>query len=369
MKSFNLSILTLAFFLFVSVQSQATVWTVSNVTSRPAQFTQLQAAIDSALINDTILMTGGGALYSTATLRKPMVIIGEGIGPQTTPARISQLNLYRLNSSLAADGSKIYGLRINNLYIDGNFTGASVGQETINNIIIERCQIETTRYQSSDGGFNNLTFRNCLFKDIDGSGQTRAEFFEVSEFSAVLYTNCVFSNSIFWTWYVWVSVNSGIIIRNCLFMNTTTSIFQGGSGRTIQQLIVENSIFYKAEPTGTNNSTFNNNITYLNNSNTIPYGSNLGSGNIINIDPKFSNYPQLGAGHAWSYNFNLLAGSPAIGTGTNGTDIGLTGGNAPINSNLHQVPKIPVVTEVNIPVSSVPVGGTLQINIKANTRN
>ncbi len=111
-----------------------------------------------------------------------------------------------------------------------------------------------------------------------------------------------------------------------------------------------------------------NNLTFANSSNALPYGSNVGSGNIVGADPKFASFPVVGSGFSWSYDFVLLAGSPAIGTGTNGTNIGLTGGNAPVVHNLFGNSKLPVVTSITVPVSSVPVGGTLQINLKANTR-
>lgn len=83
----------------------------------------------------------------------------------------------------------------------------------------------------------------------------------------------------------------------------------------------------------------------------------------------FINYPQLGgANHSFSHDYGLQVGFLAIGTGTNGTQIGLTGGNSPVN-NIQKNPKIPAVTELTIPVSSVPTGGTLQINLKAVTRD
>ena len=137
----------------------------------------------------------------------------------------------------------------------------------------------------------------------------------------------------------------------------------------MQELVLENNIFYRAEPTGLVNSTFNNNLTYLCNNNDLPYGSNVGSGNLVNVDPNLANYPALGGvAHSWDWDYSLQAGSPAIGTGTNGSDIGINSGNSPV-ANLYTYAKIPAVTSLDIPVSSVPVGGTLQINIQAVSRD
>jgi hypothetical protein len=88
----------------------------------------------------------------------------------------------------------------------------------------------------------------------------------------------------------------------------------------------------------------------------------------VNQNPLFTTFPALGADFAWAQNYALLAGSPAIGTGTNGTDIGINSGNSPV-TQLYKYAKIPAVTSLTIPVSSVPVGGTLQINIQAVSRD
>ncbi len=139
----------------------------------------------------------------------------------------------------------------------------------------------------------------------------------------------------------------------------------------IKGLIVENNVFYRSEPGGCTDCTYNNNLTYLCNDNTLPptSGNSVGSGNIEGVDPQWLNYPAQGA-VAWTqyHDYSSSAGSPVLGTGTNGTNIGLMGGNAPV-ANVPVHPKNPEVIEVDIPVSSVPAGGTLQINLKAKTRD
>lgn len=354
------SLTCIAVCLFVT--AEATVWTVSNDANRPAQFTGIQAAIDSVDPGDTILITGG-SYFGTLNLLKPVVMIGEGIGT-TTPKTIigsstsSTINIKRLNSSLSASGSKFFGIQFNGrTTIDGNFIGATAGQETIEDLLFERCFFTyDLHFTESSGGYSNNTFRNCAF----AAGNQDISISDVEAFGN-LWTNCVFSNQFFTT--ANKNVNGGVIIRNSIFMNRTSNSFSTAVG-----LLIENTIFYKSEPGGASSSTYNNCLSYLNNDNTLPPGTNLGGGNIVNADPEFVNYPPLGAAFSFAHNYDLQGTSPAIGTGTNGTNIGLTGGNAPVN-NIPQEPKIPIVTEVNIPVSSVPVGGILQINIKANTRN
>lgn len=347
-----------ALFLLV-LNANATVYTVSNVATRPAQFTSIQAAVDSAAIGDTILITGGGAAYNGISTVKPLVFIGEGING--TVANAGSLTLNRLNSSLSSSGSKFFGLQFSNVNIDPNFSGAQAGQRIIDNILFERCWLvgATSAYAAS-GVVKDITYRNCVF-----TGQIA--YFYGAPWSSVnenfLYINCVFSGGGFDGNN---NFNGTLIVRNSIFMNRSSSVFT----TTIVGAVLENNIFYKAEPTGCTECTYNNNLTYLCNDNNLPptSGNNVGSGNIVSVNPNFVSYPQLGASFSFAHNYGLQAGSPAIGSGTNSTNIGLTGGSAPVN-NIPQFPKIPAVTQIDIPVSSVPVGGTLQINLRAVTRD
>lgn len=361
MKKLLTFLSVIALFLMTNT-ANATTYTVSNDANRPAQFTGLQAAVDSASAGDTILITGSATSYGTATLYKPLVLIGESFSTTSGFARtlIQTLNLYRLNSSLSSSGSSIQGILLNgNVDINGNFSGATTGQEGLDNIEFERCYFNGDFFVTdANGTYSNILLKNCVF-------DFRVWITE-NNLSNFLFQNCVFTGA---TLYGSGSgtggsdtYNGNLVIRNSMFLNKTSSTFSDFSGA-----VIENCIFYKAEPQGATNSTFNNNLTYLNNDNTIPYTSNVGSGNIIGSDPMLNNYPQLGGAWSTSHNYALLPGSPAIGTGTNGTDIGLNGGSLPV-TNIPLTPKNPAVTSLVIPQTSVPVGGTLQIQIQATTR-
>jgi hypothetical protein len=364
--------------MVTTMSVQATVWTVSNDPNRPAQYTSLQAAVDAASPNDTLLVTGSStSYYPGATLVKPLVIFGEGIesGGAFPVTDLYSITLGRFNSSLSASGTRFYGCKIYSISITPNFSGASYSQQTISNLIFERCLLQSC-YINPYWNLSNLTFRNCLFGYNGGSnlyfgGDNNPSYTDpvLGPYSNVILTNCIFSGS-----YSGITssgsldFNGNLVVRNCLFLNNPYY-----SLNSLKEGVFENNIWYKAEIKDASqnnviNCTFNNNLSYLCNVNTLPASGNIGSGNIVNQNPLFTTYPALGADFAWAQNYALLAGSPAMGTGTNGTDIGINSGNAPV-TQLYKYAKIPAVTSLTIPVSSVPVGGTLQINIQAVSRD
>lgn len=340
----------------------AGVITVSNVSNRPAQYTGLQAAVDAAAAGDTILITGGGANYGNVTLVKRLVLIGEGIRSNTVG--VDYLYLRRYNAALGSDSSQFIGLYLNYIRIDGGFSG---GSSPLSGYTFERCGIYS--FSSDYGGLvSDITFRHCYFF---GGGTV---YFRET-FRNTTLTNCIFNGGAFThnTCHNGGNMmNSQVVIRNSLFLNRTSRFFTEYCGN-LNGLVLENNIFFRAEPTGCDNCVFNNNLTYANTGTSVlPTPGSMGSGNIANADPMFVNFPfnltSPNAGFSWDHNYELQPGSPAIGTGTNGTNIGIWGGNAPV-SQIPSTPRIPAVTELNIPVSSVPVGGTLQINLRAVSRD
>jgi hypothetical protein len=102
--------------------------------------------------------------------------------------------------------------------------------------------------------------------------------------------------------------------------------------------------------------------------NNIPGSGNLGSGNIVDANPVFTNFPLQGGALSYSHDFTLLPGSPAIGAGTDGTDIGILGGMLPFDVGAN--PYFPQMMEVSLPSgSSVPAGGTLNVHFKARKQD
>jgi hypothetical protein len=339
----------------------AVVRTVSNNPDIPAQYNNLQTAIDASAAGDTILVSGSATTYGDVTIRMKLVLFGAGYNnPYGYNSIINYLYLVRQNASIGASGSKLSGFYIQYYtYLQGSFTGGTPAQKKLENVVIERCRIYYISWNQSDVTYNNDTIRNCLFQSY------------YMQFTNASYTNVIIHNNIFDSYYLYQSSGSNlssVFFRNNVVLNENTNFFSSSTSR-ITNMVVENSIFYDAEPQGCYGCTFNNNITYLNSNDAIPGLDNSGSGNLTGTDPQFTSYPPAGGGFSYSRDFTLKSTSPGIDAGTDNSDIGMTGGLMPYTPGAN--PRIPQMTEVKFPdnASSVKTGGTLNVSFKAKKQD
>jgi hypothetical protein len=260
----------LALFAAIASGAFAGIKTVSNNPSSPGQYTSLQAAIDAAALSDTLMIAGSTTDYGTVTIIKPLVLVGAGYNnPYGNNTTVSTINLNRTSASIGANGVKIMGLIINTIWFNGNYSGGVGANACINNVLVERCKLLSTAYIGYDGKYyQNDTIRNCLL-------QTAQIYFYTSS-STATYLNIFIHNNIFdnSTVSAHASANlANVFFRNNVIINKATAVFS-----TVNYLILENNIFYGAEPTGCTNASFTKNITYL--CAAVPGAGNLGSGNL-----------------------------------------------------------------------------------------
>ncbi len=339
----------------------AVVRTVSNNPDIPAQYNNLQTAIDASAAGDTILVSGSPTSYGNVTIRKKLVLFGSGYHNQYgNSTLVDYIYLVRQNASIGASGSKVSGFDIRyGLYIQGSFSGGTALEKVMENIVIERCFLDYVSWDQSDVTYRNDTIRNCLL-------QSAYTYFNYGTFNNVIIHNNIFDN-----YYLYQSTSatlSSVFLRNNVILNYTNNFFYSSSYQ-IKNMVVENNIFYDAEPQGCSGCTFNNNITYLNSNDVIPGATNSGSGNLIGTDPQFTSYPFEGGGFNYNHNFTLKNTSPGIDAGTDNSDIGMTGGLMPYTPGAN--PRIPQMTEIKFPdnASSVKVGGTLNVSFKAKKQD
>lgn len=361
----KIPLLTLLF-VTIALNLHAGKWTVSNNPGSPGQYTSLQAAIDAAGSNDTIMVAGSATSYGTITFGKPLVLVGAGYNnPYGQNSTIDQITLTRQNLYISASGSKIMGFNVtSNIYLNGIFTGGVDSTRTINNSVFERCNINIIWF--GQGGYNqtfkNDTIRNCL---IQGNFYMYGQNGTISYFKNIVIQNNIFSstntagNAYLYCASSYISDLSFCYLRNNIFLNHVSNCFNN-----IKNMIIENNIFYGAEPLGGTTCVYNNNITYMCVNNSIPGVGNLGSGNLVNTDPQFVSFPVVGGTFSYSYDVHLKPSSPGKTGGTGGTEIGVYGGTKPYEPGAN--PAFPQMMEISFPNgSSVATGGVLDVYFKA----
>jgi hypothetical protein len=337
--------LTLFFLVFAS-NMMATTITVSNNASIPAQYTNLQQAIDAVNANDTILVHGSQTTYPTVTLSKALVIIGAGYKPQVQQALTTKTNI---NLSPTFSNNYLSGLVLDGL--DLSSISNTINYDSVNNVIIKNCQV--SNFGSSSGSAikikNSLIYNNYLY-NVYLSG-----------------ANIIFSNNIVRGIFQLYSYSASV--TNNLF-GWTQNISWGVGG------LYANNIFYSYLSNSSNpsisNATFNNNILF-NHTVNLPYNNNsnvtgnTGGGNLL-TDPKLI-APGTSIDISGTNNYGLQSNSPAKNAGTDGRDIGITGGSYPWIYLYTMMPAVPYIKSMDIQNSTVPNGGTLKVVVNAQKRD
>lgn len=325
----------------------ATTYTLDNNPGAPADFTNATDAMSAVVDGDTLYVQPSPTSYGIISLDNRVVILGSGHNPDFSASRseFSGINFYNGSGESIIKGLYVSNLvrlvenqTVNNVILSHNyFTGQNVINTEIwatgagwiieNNIIYS-----TSNWLSIPGFTNNTIFRNNLF--------------------------CHVSYSLFY------SVSSGVVFDHNTFIfsgpSDITSIFNSSTG-----VVFTNNIVYVTAPSANNlqnncsSCTWENNLTYSIN-NTI---TDLPGNNLNNVDPLFVNVPDNSANFLYTNDYNLVAGSPAINAGTDGTDIGLTGGIGTFNMNGFD-PTLPRIGEVTLLNATAPVNGTITLHVR-----
>lgn len=344
----------LAAFVTMMNVASATVLTVSNDPKGGAQFASLQAAYNAAVNGDTLLIEGTNINYTMANCNsgwnKSLTAIGIGFNPQKQSPRLSlfantdQCCCGEFVMYGGSSGSKFYGL----IFPNGVRLRGSASD-----LLFENCKFDgSPNFNIENVTASNLTWRNCIF---NGNNLSNINFSNGNVTNSnMLVSNCIFDgyiegqNSPFIT----------LLLDHSLFLGTSTF-------SQLHFAIIQNSIFMNAFPAGTTNSGFTNNICRV--AGTFPPvggGGNSSAGNLEATNPNFVTYT-FGNFYATTHDYHLQAGSPAIGAGTDGTEIGLHGGLTNF-SETGEVLINPVMRSLNISNPTIAPNGTLNVNIHSS---
>jgi hypothetical protein len=365
------------FLLMLTLSAFGTVRTVSNNASRPAQFATFDAAQTASTAGDTIYLHGSPFAYPNLIVTKRLVIIGAGYNPNTQfgqPTNVANVELY--NDSALPDPS---GSVITGLLITGQLS--CTGTDRSNNIRIFRCQINSSIYlQAPSSTFvDNWVIFNNIITNIYAGNTSR---------TSAGPTNIIIANNIIRSSVYYIASSSTLVDHN-IFLGTTIN------NQYLFNVILSNNIYVRSSGTCVSNSvlcTYNNNLSsqstiglaseYSPTNNFVATflgsggGSNSGGGNQLGVDPLFQNVTDNN-NYTNTFDYRLKAGSTGKNAGTDGTDLGIYGGSYPFPSgggvgsgyDTSPMPPIPQVTEMNILNATVPVNGTLNVNVKAKVNN
>lgn len=338
----------------------ATIHTVSNDDNFPADYSNLQNAIDGAGDYDSIYIYGTGINYGNITIDKPLVLIGVGHNPQIQTVSTSKVGQIILTS--AASNSTISGIVLNGSYGFEPATGTD-------NVTIENCYLycsnNRNHIQASDcdnwiirGNFIHHEYGNSTRGFRVGAGNDNW-----------LITHNVFTG----TYTQFLEGNQTTILSNNLIM--LSNLFFVNS----DQVIVSNNIMMAWNNnlinynTGCTNCIYNHNLTWSNYADdnslflpVIPDVNNTGSNNLNNTDPLFETYV-FGEDFRYTHDYHFQAGSPALVAGSDGTDIGIYGGISNFKFSKNGYPQIPRLYYMNITNTVLQEDGTLKIDIKGTT--
>ncbi len=308
------------FCFFIGVYAQAKMWRVSNVFGVIADFTTVQSAHDAANAGDTIQIEPSISEYGSLVTSKRLVWFGTGHflddnpGNQfsVTPATVSFITIH-----IGSENSIFSGLRLSsNLDI---FCA---------NVTIKRCYIINLSVQPSvvDAILTqNFIQGQVLLFDSQGS---------------------VFSNNI--VGMIFMNPNASANITNNIITARSVS-------STIQNSVFQNNIIVDTFTT----FFFNSNVSYnFHSSHSLPIGNN--NQNNVDMSTVFVN----ATGHV-DKDFILKPGSPAIGAGPAGVDLGAFGGSTPYKLALQ--PAIPAILNISAPASVT--SNIIQIRFSAKSNN
>lgn len=342
-KTATISALT---FLLATTVLWGAVITVDNKINSPGQYTDLQAAIDAASDGDTIYVSGSETNYGSITLVKRLTLFGAGYKPDKELPLSSKIGSISFSEDalnfLSSDGSKIIGFEIQGSIYANGFDDIEIRR----NYCYASADYAPIGLSPNSSGWiieNNLIDRDRFGRSIN-----------VGNASSLIINNNIFDG------YIFSSNQPSVVITNNI------SLRDGDAFSSISNAVISNNIFYRAAPQGCSQSFFNNNLTYLTSNDALPYGDNVGSGNLVGVDPQFVTFPPAGDLFSFDYDFHLQAGSPAIGAGTDGTDIGAYGGASPIR--IGGEPSLPQIKSMIIDNVLAPEG-TMHIEATAKKQD
>ncbi len=329
-------------------------FTVDNNIRPIGQYSTWISAYNAAADGDTIYLYPSpydyGPGWNEGGLGKRLTVIGGGFNPDNPSLPTSRINLYVNQGSGVGSvfsGLHLYGAVTNSYqakYVNCRFDSFITLQASNSELI--NCLCNSAVYVGTGG---TTTTNGFLIQ-----GCTLQYFIQPASRTDATCSNCVFIGNVT---HIDTGGNNNLscYFTNCLFVNNGegNQTLHGGYGgpvdlhfvNCIMEIIAINASYYDFQYCIFEGSSANIN----------------GTGNQQNVDLSTVMVDVNGG------DYHLVAGSPASGTGFNGEDIGIYGGNTPFN-DLWYLTSLPSITEFTCP-PVVDEDGNLNVHIEAQSGN
>ncbi|MFY0627717.1 MAG: hypothetical protein JXR07_15575 [Reichenbachiella sp.] len=313
--------------------------------------TALQDAIAATTSGDIIHITPGNTNYGIATIDKPLNIFGIGLNPDIDGTLRSRVDTIII-ADPAASGTRISGVFVNDAILLGGTAGA------LSNLLIENGLVRRVVHTDVTTTLSNIIIRNNVMGWSLSNDDMTILLLHGAMSNIVIANNIIYGTSL--NEHGAVQASNGTSVEN--------NIFVGSDGNdhafyNFYSNSVKNNVFIRKQPTAHSsfsNNAFENNIQYLG---AVSFATTVGNTSVNNIDadPQLTNVPHTQSADFAVLNPAPLAGSPCIGNGEGGTDIGVYGGAVPFSL---QGTLIPLIQSITVPTMVVE-GDDLEVQIKA----
>jgi hypothetical protein len=343
-------LLTIVVAALAAYGAQAKVWRV-NFSGQGAKFTNLQRANDSTavLAGDTLHLEGSAATYPAAILNKRLVIIGNGYFQNQNSIALQNANssmVFQLTFSQGSENSLMMGVTV----VSNTFIRAS-------NITLMRNRLGIVDANTSSV---NVGINNLLMTQNYCEGELSLVGSPTKPISAVV-TNNIFRTTNLYSVRL-LGATQGTFANNVVRAPNNQDMVETQS--TTGAWLLQNNIFiYPVGPAGTSglgtvNTTYRNNlfVTFA-----TPASLPAGNGNVI-ASTGTGIFVTTGSTDGL---YQLTTGSPAIGAGFGGVNMGAFGGATPYV--LSGIPSIPTIQVLSAPTQST--GNTLPVTITTTVNN
>ena len=282
-------------------------WRIHNLSAFAPNFTSINEAMESEQVQDgdTIYLDPGCILTSEQRVTKRVTVIGPGYFMKERTYGIAFINHYLY---MQTEGSKVEGVRIDHLVIAANL------------VTVERCRINNQIYASGNNA-QMATIRQCYL--MNGNSSIHISGHGTNDVRSALWRieNCLLDG------YYDHSIRD--LYQATIVNNYIQNTYDGGTMvfERLGDCVITDNIIVKTRENQKNNifgslatCSVQNNIlscdegTYPD----YPYNVCMGSSDMSSVFTLESDDV-----------FSLVADSPAAGNGSNGTDIGPTGGQFP----------------------------------------